>query len=359
MVTETARARLATEALALKKAFLLVATMATLPLKPSLTRIPDYAGWEGKRLKGHVADLESDVSRLVDTLANLRGARLRHESVQWLAVRYDRWKQSGFNVFTVATAQEFEFAIAVLRARSELDIPPYTELLLQPGGRLAYRHPEYSLSRDLNCLYSFYLDCERLLKPFDRSVGPPWTGAASENSQSLGRATIQACFNLLEAVVSGIARAHLMTRTSLSPEVKKVLNDTQKGLSERVQRVPEVVTGRPIDLGREDGPHSYLFKVTKKHRDAFVHCEPGPQESQRGYVKEVRFNAISPTLVLNTVNSTEAIVRALWGHVYDGSEPRWLALRPGEANSKHDNLMLVPPTAVNATVPTPRKDAGT
>jgi hypothetical protein len=65
--------------------------------------------------------------------------------------------------------------------------------------------------------------------------------------------------------------------------VKALLNNS-KALRWRVMHVPQLITGKEPPLRDDEEPMSVLFGRLKQQRDAFVHCEPGPQASSRGHV---------------------------------------------------------------------------
>ena len=66
----------------------------------------------------------------------------------------------------------------------------------------------------------------------------------------------------------------------------------------------------PLDINKQ--PFSVLFGVIKAHRDAYVHCEPGPMHSERGQHKEALFHDVSRTLVEQSVRSTIEVLRLIW-----------------------------------------------
>jgi hypothetical protein len=334
--------------LALKKAWLLVSVACGHRLTDADGTIPDYASWTRKDLQEHVAALEEDYEDAVSRLSSSRTA-LALTSITWMAQQFDRWIESGQSQFTVATAQQFEARVGRLAARQFLDVPPYAEVLLQPGHAVALRHPEYMLARDLSMLVDLYLDAEAICAPLVAWNAPEWAGAAGENVQALARATIQACFNLLESFVSGLARAHVMTGSALGEDVVERLLSTREPLRKRVRAIPSLITGRECPLSLESEPLVTLFGDVKRRRDSFVHCEPGPMESEHGYVKEAAFNNIDRELVPRSVRATHDTVRALWRFVHGREGPRWLPPLEPSGRFGLPNLKLVAPPSKGAS----------
>ena len=224
-----------------------------------------------------------------------------------------------------------------------MDFPPYAEkLLLQPGSDMAFRHPEYMLARDLSAIYDIFLDAEKLCESVDWSDPPEWAGMASENMQGFGRATIQTCFNLLESFTSGLAKAYLMSHPDLENAAKDKLLDTRRSLKERVLAIPKYITNNPVRLDINKPPLSTIFGSIKNHRDAFVHCEPGQEESLRGYVKEAAFHDISEVIVSSAVSSTVKVIQEVWVSVHGKNGPKWLSTLEEDPRAVWKNLQAVP-----------------
>ena len=276
--------------------------------------------------------------------------RLPPDVLSWIAERYDSWQASGGGIFTLSTAQEFENKMGKLKARELLEIPPYAELLIQPGSIIAFRHPEYMLVRDLELLHDLYSDTERLLKAVDWSLPsrPEWAGAAGENRLALGRTVLLTCFNLLESFVSGLARAHVMLNPGTEEPLKSKLLSTDPPLSKRVMSVPKQIIGKEPQLDINKPPLSIIFKKLKPYRDSFVHCEPGGERStRRDYVKETLFHDVTEELVEEAVSATYDVIRLVWKEVYAVDGPRWLSSRDGSGRYRRGNLTIALPPDPN------------
>jgi hypothetical protein len=344
----TVRQRLAKRALELKKAWLLAAFMTGYVPSRIETIIPNYSSLRRKDLEPYIVDLENDLRNALKIILVSPEDGMRPQAVAWLVEQCDRWQaeaQEGkLGILRLSNAHDFENAVGALHARSYMDIPPYAELLIQPGIDLAARHPEYMLVRDLECLHDLYRDTERLLATVRWSSQPEWAGAASENSQTLARTTILTCFNLLESFVSGLARTHVMLNPNLDAKTAAKLLSTEDSLRKRIVSVPRQILNRepPYDLNKP--PFSTLFDRLKQYRDSFVHCEPGEQPSARGYVKEKLFHDVSPALVDEVVLTTESVIRQVWEAVYGVSGPRWLEPRDNGGQYRRHNLTVTPQT---------------
>lgn len=345
MPFSTARQRLAARALRLKKAWIFVAAMVGRFDLGEHGVIPDYERWPKLELEQQVENLESDLMGAIEHLIkeNVGKVTLR-PSVEWLAQKHDEWQPRRHTNFTIGTIKEFGENVAPLIGVIELmDAPPYSEMLLQPGLDVAFRHPEYMLSRDLEFLYELYLDTDALLATVKNWYqAPRWAVAGAENIQTLGRTVILSCFNLVESFISGLARAHVMETPGLDDASAKKLLDTHEPLRKRVIGVPRVIVGREVSLDINKPPFSVLFGVIKAHRDAYVHCEPGPMQSERGHHKETLFHDVSPTLVEMSVKSTIQVIRLIWKVVHNRDGPGWLHDLDQDGHFKRANLTIAP-----------------
>jgi hypothetical protein len=342
----TGHDRLVRSALQLKKACLMAALLAGHKLTEDEAMIPAYARWTRRRLQQHVVDLEADLGDALGVILAEPPRRVSARVTNWLTARFEEWAAAGFGLLVVSTTQEFEENVGGLRATAVLDVPPYAQVLLQPGIDVAFRHPEYMLSRDLSLLYDLFRDAEELLASVDWNRPPQWAPAASENALALGRATVQCCFNLLEAFVNGLARAHAMMTPNLDKELAASLHDTQSPLRRRIIRIPSLIRGESPKLDINRPPFSILFGDIKMHRDSYVHCEPGPMESQRGYVKEEMFHDAFAPVVGSAFDSTCEIIRLVWHHVHSRGGPAWLHDREENGRSARRNLRLSPEPGV-------------
>ncbi|HEV7570232.1 MAG TPA: hypothetical protein VGQ21_01935 [Thermoanaerobaculia bacterium] len=336
----TRRQRLAPRALALKKSWIMAAIMTGYAPVGEEGMIDDYEHWTAPRLRQFIHDLEGDLTNaLTPLLARPRDA-IRSDATIWLAERFDAWYASGLGLFTVSTAQAFEQRVGPLRVREQVELPPYTELLLQPGSSMAFRHPEYMLARDLVFLYELFRQAEDLLGNVAWSNPPKWAQSGSENAQSLARTVVLTCFNLLESFVSGLARAHAMEHPEFDEAKRKSLLDTHGPLRKRILGVPRAITANPLDLDINKPPLSQLMGPIKVRRDAFVHCEPGPEPSERGHVKEILFHDVGPEVVDEAVDATTTVIRRIWFAVHQTNGPRWLPERQPDGHFPGKNLTL-------------------
>lgn len=328
----------------LKKSWILAAAMRGEYALGRDGAVPDYESWSRISLQKQVSDLEDDLREALGYFVGDASAVTRLSALNWLADRFERWETAGRGLFTISTVLEFEQNVGSMKVvREKLDIPPYTELLLQPAVEVAFRHPEYMLARDLEFLYELYLDTESLLKRIDDwSRAPKWAQAGSENVQALARTSILACFNLLESFVSGLARAHVMEQPDLDAQIARRLLNTQEPLRKRILAIPRAIVGESFSLDINKAPFAELFGPIKHHRDAFVHCEPGALGAQRGYVKEALFHDVSPKLVHDAVACTIDAIQLIWTAVYHKSGPRWLHDLDQTGRFGRVNLTVVP-----------------
>lgn len=334
------RDRLAQSVLRLKKAWIVAALLTGHRLTRNEGVIPDYESWTRKLLQQQAADLEEDLRMTLGVVLLRDPKKITASAVGWLAKRFNEWAATDYGLLVVSTAQEFEQKVGQLRARDVLDVPPYAQVLVQPGIEVAFRHPEYMLARDLGLLYGLFRDAEDLLSMVDWDRPPEWAAAASENALALGRATIQCCFNLLEAFTAGLARAALMTAKHLDKETAARLRNTQPSLRKRLVDIPRMLRTDKPPLDGNQPPFAILFDDIKVRRDSYVHCEPGPERSTRGYVKEDLLHDVAAPVVEKAVDATCDVIRIVWHHVHDAVQPRWLHERAEDGRFARQNLRL-------------------
>lgn len=342
------RGRLVRTAYRLKKAWLLsVGIVGVERLQPSVSAVeltvPDYGQWSRAELQNHVKALEGDLEEILRAGVQFsKGRKQLHQIARVLEDHYDQWQAAGGGLYTISTVHDFERRVGRLRSREHMETPVYGEMLLQGVIGLAIRHPEYMLVRDLGLFFDLHQDADRLLVGATRLSDVAWAGAAGENRQSLARAVILTCFNLLEAFANGLAREYLMRGDSIDGTIRRQLEDMQKPLRTRLPAVVRLVSGRACSLDVNLPPMSVLFGPIKEHRDAFVHCEPGPQLSAKGYSKETAFHNVSPSVVVEAVRNTFDVIRTAWRDAHQQDGPRWLPNWKGGRFGKQ-NLQLVRP----------------
>ena len=331
---KTKRHKLLNEALILRKAWsftiLWIGFKQTKSKYEDVFLVPNFEAYPKKKLEKLVAELRLDFSDYINIIADVKAKKDIYKAAKWMALQYDRVMKTDLKPITICTAHFFEQNFGKLKERRNIEVPPYAELLLQGIHGLAIRHPEYMLGRDLALMYGLFLDAEDLISGIDWKKESKWAGGASENGQALARGTMISCFNLLEAFVSGLARAYLIENPKCDERVAKKLTDHMKPLKNRLVSIPNIVSGESCGLDVNKPPISILFGEIKERRDAFVHCDPGPQKSPRGYIKEERFHDVSKEVVETTVDLTFDIIKHIWKFLHGNERPRWLP----ERNSK-------------------------
>jgi hypothetical protein len=317
--------RLVAKAYKLKKAWVMATAILgiTGKLKGEELIIPNYHSFDNVWLKKYTEDLEDDFEALAKEM--LLDAKRSHlpEIASWLADRFDSWRTANSGLFLLGRVHEVEKAIGKLGHRRTLDCPPYAEVLLQGGLGAGIRHPEYHLATDLALLYNLFLDSEAIL---DRGLSENKVHC-TEHSQSLGRSVILTCFNLLESFVTGLAVGWLIDNPNGPTATIGKLQDTKKPLRKRFVDFPSLITGGAVLIDASKPPIEPLFNKCKQRRDSFVHCEPGPIPSERGYVKEERFHDVDANAVRETVDLTVSAICLVWKAVHGTEQPRWLAKR--------------------------------
>ncbi len=335
-------ARLAKEATELHKAWLLAAALLgqshfkeTIDLISHFEKaidlfLPNYLSLDDKSLKKFIAELEDHFEELGKIVVfDWQRSHLK-TLVPWFAQKLDHWIRSirsGQAIYEIGRVRDVEQAIGKLGFRRVMECPPYAQVLLQGFYGAAIRHPEYHLARDLALLYNLFLDAGELSALSKRNSNPEH---CTEVDQSLGRSVILTCFNLLESFITGIATAYLMDHPSLAAETAKALREPDRrrsSLKARFEDFPTVITGQPNIMEAAKPMLDQLFGECKWRRDSFVHCEPGPQPTKWGTVKEEDFHNVGVKAVNKTVNLTLDVIHLTWKLVHHCDGPRWMPRR--------------------------------
>lgn len=310
--------------------------------------MPDYAKWTRRMLENQVHELEEDVRQFLPLILGLHRTRQQEEKFILFASRNYERLMTATGPFRLCTVHEFVRDVGPLRAIKVLDAPPYAEILMQGFRGVAYRHPEFMLARDVECLFELFWQTEDIVRPTMRApIQPDWMWNATQNVQTLARATILACFGLIESFVSGLARGHIMTHPNLDAPTRKKLEKTHGPLLDRLLEVPLLIKGVPSPFSATEPPLGRLFGDIKQRRDAFVHCEPGDHEARPGLIKQKSFNEVSPDVVGDAVRLTADTIRAVWCWVHDiETAPAWLKFT-GERKREGLGVRAVPGTSAS------------
>lgn len=329
----TARGRLAPQATQLHRA--LIGAMAFVGTDELGPGVPDYNVWKRDALEPQVRRLRQAVASIFAqfTTAHDFGAAVEH-----FATRVFEAATCGEQRL-LCTAVEFERDIGSLDPlRETLEVPPYAQIVLQGAFGAGIRHPEWHLAGDVAYLLSLYRGALATEKTEPSKIA---SAIDPEAGQTLARATVVACFNLLESFAIGLAHAHAMT-TDLDAGMRNKLLDTRAPLQKRILEVPDRIIATqaagdvaraPVDVVAFD----FIFTTAKKYRDAFVHPEPGRETSKRGYAREDFFHTEdAEPIVEATTENTVKLISSIWRRLHRRDGPRWLsrmvrAVREGSA----------------------------
>lgn len=323
----TGKDRLIKRATMLNQAWVVLwAWAGRLPPSGEYVRIPAYADWRRRAIQQQISQLEDDIKPFLPLVLGSKHTRTHEERfLAFASSNYERLMDAN-SPFCLCTIYEFERKVGPIRAAKELDAPPYTEILMQGFRGVAYRHPEYMLARDVECLHELFWQSEDFVRGnIRKQIQPPWMGDGVQNVQTLGRATVLACFGLLESFASGLARGHLLMHPDIDGLKRKQLERSHGPLLERLTTIPSLIREQPLPVAIDEPPLLRLFGDIKQFRDAFVHCEPGEHEARSGFVKQARFHDVTAELVDDTVRLTSETIRIIWRWFNDtDKDPAWL-----------------------------------
>jgi hypothetical protein len=319
---------LAEKATCLKKAWLVAVAFigADGKISEQELRIPNYILLENNWLKRHIKDLEADfydLSRHI--LSDFKKSNMS-SVIKWFSSQHDEWMKTQSNYYDMGRVHEFEEVWGRFAFRDVMECPPYAQILLQGLHGAAIRYPEYHLAKDLALQYNLFLDSETIIN----NEAAQGRSHCSEHNQSLGRSVILTCYNLLESFTSGLAAAYLLDNSDAPEDAVKKLKQNRDGLSKRFRTFPILVTGRDSGMSIDKEPLKSLFGTCQQRRNSFVHCEPGPEPSKYGYIKEFNFHDVTLANVKETVDLAEEAICMSWKHVHGKERPHWLPCREAD-----------------------------
>lgn len=318
-MSDTKITRLAASALELKKAWIMGIALVGKPenLSSEHLALPDYQHWQIKSLKRHIEDLHCCIDEIgrVFILKDWNVVQ-RKRAIAWLASKHDKWMASKQPIWEIGRVHEVEQAIGRLGFRNGIECPAYAQVLLQGYYGAAIRHPEYHLARDLALLTNLFLDAEAIADEHQLKKRKH----SNENSQSLARSVILACYNLLESFLSGLVAEFVIHNPQASEEtLKRLQKPRDRSLKARFEEVPALVTGVEDVMAPFKKVLTSLFGDYQKRRNAFVHCEPGPVTA-----KEAFFHETDAKVVKETTSLTIKAIHTAWKVVHKTEGPRWL-----------------------------------
>lgn len=337
--------RLRLEAQRLKKAWLLLVGLFGRELfkcNDVDLLVPDFLGFDNHQLKTRIKELREEVKFAGKKAFPNWKPKDTECVVSWLAERHDEWKSP---IHCIGRVYEVEQAVGTLAHRRIIDCPPYAQVVLQGFHGAGIRHPEYHLATDLALLFNLFLDSEELITS-KRASG---ASHMSEHSQSLGRSVILACFNLMEAFITGLTAAHLHAHPEMPAEAAQKLRGlSTKGkyvdlrLEQKYAEFLPLITGKPWQ-DADKPPFSELFGKCKLQRNALAHPSmPVHAEDERRVQNEFHFHDITLQGVSEMVDLTLDAVCRVWNLVHGKPKPSWLRLRQKDGRFPHVSAALQP-----------------
>ena len=208
--------------------------------------------------------------------------------------------------------------------------PPHCTVVISLWG-LQLEFPENLLSKDIIEAVRQLRSSEDILrkyraKPHSELVAQ-WDEirAAVRIQGFVSRGCMQACFNLVEAVLNGLAWNFKQDSTqlgSLSNKDKKLLDDGV--FRSKLIKYPTIITGRPLWCQKTALVKDFLDQI-KPFRDALVHASPfSDPEKYGGRDKLEDMYRIDSRIAQNATSTAVRLLDKLLTHVNCDSElPRW------------------------------------
>lgn len=208
--------------------------------------------------------------------------------------------------------------------------PPHCTVVISLWG-LQLEFPENLLSKDIIEAVRQLRSSEDILrkyraKPHSELVAQ-WDEirAAVRIQGFVSRVCMQACFNLVEAVLNGLAWNFKQVSTqlnNLSNKDQKLLNDGV--FRSKLIKYPTIITGRPLWCQKTALVKDFLDQI-KPFRDAVVHASPfSDPEKYGGRDKLEDMYRIDSRIAQNATSTAVRLLDKLLTHVNCDSElPRW------------------------------------
>ncbi|MDB3911378.1 hypothetical protein N9381_06200 [Paracoccaceae bacterium] len=208
--------------------------------------------------------------------------------------------------------------------------PPHCTVVISLWG-LQIRFPEDLLSKDIIEAVRQLRSSEDMLKkyyakPHSKLVAQRDEIWAAVRIQAFAsRACMLACFNLVEAVLNGLAWRYKQESTqlnNLSNKDQKLLNDGV--FRSKLIKYPTIITGRPLWCEKTALVKDFLDqKIT--FRDSLVHASPfSNPEKYGGRDKLEDMYRIDSRIAQNATSTAVLLLDKLLTHVNCDSElPRW------------------------------------
>lgn len=266
-----------------------------------LIRQANRAAMVGRLLLGEVRDWSEFLEPEVDNLANLprrqlksgkadvRG-RLSHELMRFcdknfvgmnvarLSEMYEEIK--AFRGMELPLA-EFESRFARVRPEVLKGNPAHLTICVSLWG-FQLKVSEEQLARDVMEAASLADDAEGKLAAFE-GLTHAATMKNRDEIRSLqrkklfaARATVIACFNLMEAYLNGLAWDYLRTTSpaTLSTRSRKLLDDSASAsIRDKLRKYPEIISGATL-WSEPDSDLTGFLDIVKPFRDSLVHPSP-------------------------------------------------------------------------------------
>ena len=208
--------------------------------------------------------------------------------------------------------------------------PPHCTVAISLWG-LQIRFPEDLLSKDIIEAVRQLRSSEDMLKkyyakPHSKLVAQrDEIGAAVRIQAFASRACMLACFNLVEAVLNGLAWIYKQESTqlnNLSNKDQKLLNDGS--FRSKLIKYPTIITGRPLWCEKSALVKDFLDQI-KPFRDSLVHASPfSNPEKYGGRDKLEDVYRIDSMIAQKATSTAVLLLDKLLTHVNCDSElPRW------------------------------------
>ncbi|MDH5559842.1 MAG: hypothetical protein OEY59_03215 [Deltaproteobacteria bacterium] len=228
---------------------------------------------------------------------------------------------------------EFESKYAKIKGRVISGNPAHSTIVFSLWG-LQFKSPEDHLAKDVIQAISSLLEAEEFLGNFNKKQHAQIKNEKEKIADYISKSSFSArmaiivCSSLVEAFLNGLSWEFCRTTENLaelSNNKKKLLKDGS--FREKLQKYPEIFTGRPLSEKDSETVETFLAEV-KPYRDSLMHPSPFiGDEKYGGQDKTMNFYAIDSKLAFSTVSKTILLIAMIYSHINMNHQKWFVELR--------------------------------
>lgn len=284
----------------------------------------DFEGFARRDLRADKSRFRKGIDKKVEKFCNDNFDRMTTLKLEKLFLRVK--ERRGLEL----PLEKFKEEFANLKPKVLSGAPPHCTVVISLWG-LQVMFPEDLLSKDIIEAVRQLRSSEDMLKkyyakPHSKLVAQrDKIGAAVRTQEFASRACILACFNLVEAVLNGLAWRYKQESTqlnNLSNKDRELLDDGS--FRSKLIKYPTIITGRPLWCEKSDLVKDFLDQI-KPFRDSLVHASPFSNPEKYGGRDKLEYvYRIDSRIAQKATSTAVLLLDKLLTHVNcDSEHPRW------------------------------------